>query len=634
MDQVFYNELNSSAEAVFIFPLPENATITELVYWVNGVRYVAEVKEKAEAVAEYNQRLQQWLDPALLEYLGDNLFRLKIVPVNPLSEIRTEITYAEMLNYSFGKVNYKFFLNTLELSSQPLNTVSISLNAQSEKNFKYFHSSSHQSSTASQITKVSDKEYDFFFGDENFFPSKDLKIEYETERNQIDFNVLTYTPSESDSIGDDSFYILWVTPPDTLTESEILPRDIVFTADVSSSMDGTRIQQLKLTLNLFLDLLEEGDKFNIITFGTNVQKFSNDLVNADQDNVAQAKTFVDQLYALGMTNISAALDSSLNQSYRDNAVNNMIFLTDGEPTIGEVNTEQIIEDVQNANSGIRIFSFGVGETISRSFLTNLSLQNNGIAEFIESDDEILETVEQHFYRISQPALTNIEIDLSTVNSWDIYPKIGGDLFYGSQLVQLGLYNKAGNFNITLNGDVKDDSVSFSKQVEFSRTPGGHSFVPRMWAIAKIENLLQLIEIHGESDELVDQIVELSLKFGILTPYTAMYVDPDDPNTANEPDEELPTEFSLAQNYPNPFNPETNIEFTIPSSSSNVFVEIKVYNFLGQLVKILVSESLPSGTHNVKWNGKNEAGRQMPSGIYIYTISAGNYTNTKKMILLR
>ena len=114
--------------------------------------------------------------------------------------------------------------------------------------------------------------------------------------------------------------------------------------------------------------------------------------------------------------------------------------------------------------------------------------------------------------------------------------------------------------------------------------------------------------------------------------TGFYIHPN--ATDIEGHEEIPTEFSLAQNYPNPFNPETNIEFTIPSGNSNVFLEIKVYNFLGQLVKILVSESLSSGTHSVKWNGKNEAGRQMPSGIYFYTISAGNYTNTKKMILLR
>ena len=102
VDQIFKNELNTSVETIYIFPLPENAMITELVYWVNGQKYTANIRERQEAVNAYNKKLRQWLDPALLEYLGDNLFRLSIVPVNALSDVRTEITYVEPLGYDLG----------------------------------------------------------------------------------------------------------------------------------------------------------------------------------------------------------------------------------------------------------------------------------------------------------------------------------------------------------------------------------------------------------------------------------------------------------------------------------------------------------------------------------------------------
>ena len=150
VDQIFFNEMNTSVEAIYMFPLPENAMITKLVYWFNGQRYEAEIKEREEAIAEYNNKLHQWLDPALLEYLGDNLFRLSIVPIDALSEVRTEITYVELLDYNFGENNYKFLLNTLELSSKPLETVHLSLDANSQAPYKYFKSSSHDNSSSTQ----------------------------------------------------------------------------------------------------------------------------------------------------------------------------------------------------------------------------------------------------------------------------------------------------------------------------------------------------------------------------------------------------------------------------------------------------------------------------------------------------
>ncbi|MCB9211778.1 MAG: hypothetical protein H6609_20645, partial [Ignavibacteriales bacterium] len=213
VDQIFYNEMNTSVEAIYLFPLPENAMITSMVYWFNGQRYEAEIRERQEAIADYNEKLSQWLDPALLEYLGDNLFRLSIVPVNALSEVRTEITYVELINYDFGVNNYKFLLNTLDLSSKPLETVRFYLDAKSQSPYKYFQSPSHENSSATSMTKVTDYNYTIEFGDENYFPDKDFILHYETIRDEVQFNVLTYTPTEEDSMGAESFYSLWITPP-------------------------------------------------------------------------------------------------------------------------------------------------------------------------------------------------------------------------------------------------------------------------------------------------------------------------------------------------------------------------------------------------------------------------------------
>lgn len=632
LDQTFYNEMNQQVESIFIFPLPENATITEMVYWVNGQRYVAEIRERQDAINAYNERLRQWLDPALLEYLGDNLFRLSIVPIDALSEVRTEITYIEPLKYDFGVVNYEFMLNTLELSSQPLETVMVEVNSSSKYPYQSFTCPSHQNSTALQINKISENQYKLLYGDENFYPDKDLKIKFQTAREEVDFKVLTYTPSEEDSIDEDSFYALWITSPDIVGEDEFISQNIVFTADVSSSMEGERIEQVKEAMNSFIDLLKPQDKFNIITFGTFVGQFKPDLIEANEENKQLARDYVSDLYALGLTNIDDALTSSLRQSFDNLSQNSLVFLTDGDPTWGETNLDSIISrSRRNNTSEVSLFSFGIGEDISHTLLERIASENHGYATYIASDDSIALVVSNLFTRISKPVLTNISIDLGGLDSWDFYPKTVNDLFWGSQLLYLGKYRNSGTFSVSLNGVVKDGAYNYSSEIEFPDTIGGHRFVPRLWAKEKINFLLMQIELYGEQDELVEQIIELSLMFEILTPYTAFYADPD--VTSIEDDAIVVNDFKLEQNYPNPFNPSTTITYSLPEGSVHS-VTLKIYNSLGELVKVLVNTSQSPGKHSIVWNGKDMHGYEMPSGIYFYTLEAGNVIITKKMMLLR
>ncbi|MGE5680438.1 MAG: VIT domain-containing protein [Bacillota bacterium] len=634
VDQTFYNELNTSVEAIYIFPLPANATISELVYWVNGVRYVAEIRERQQAVNDYNQKLRQWLDPALLEYLGNNLFRLSIVPINANSDVRTEITYVEPLSYDFGNVSYLFKLNTLALSSKPLQTVSVNINATSAFPYKKFISPSHASSTAAKITKIADNHYTFFFGDENFYPDKDLKIEFSTTRSEIEHHVLSYKPTVRDSMGNDNFYALWITPPDSLTAGDEIGKNIVFTADVSSSMDDNRMTQLKDALNNFLSLLTDKDKFNIITFGTFVKPYKTDLVEATQNNINDAKSFVDKLYALGLTNIDEALTTSLKQSYCDTTSNNVIFLTDGYPTWGDTTVAGILNHTKQFNTkNVRIFSFGIGTDISRSLLQNISDQNHGYAKFITSTDSIALVVNDHFKRISKPVLTDITIDFGGLVPRDVYPKTINDLFWGNQLVQLGLYSKGGLYDVTLRGKIRSKQVEFRQKVYFTDTTGGHRFVPRLWAKEKIDYLLQMIAVYGEKKELKDQIIELSLRFQILTPYTAFYVDPTKTDVKKE-NNAIADNFSLEQNYPNPFNPETKISYSLPSGRSAYSVVIKIFNSLGQLICVLVDREQSPGNYSVTWNGRDMNNKSVPSGIYFYSIQAEGFSAVKKMVLLR
>jgi Ca-activated chloride channel family protein len=634
VDQVFKNEMNTSVEAIYIFPLPENAMISGLVYWVNGQRFTSQIRERQEAVRDYNKRLREWLDPALLEYLGDNLYRLSIVPIDANTEVRTEITFIEPLKYDLGVVSYKFLLNTLELSPRALQTVAVTLDAWSQLPFARFESPTHPQSSASNLQKISDTHYHFFFGDENFFPDRDLVIEYTLDRNDVQIDLLAYTPAVTDSFGDDRFFSLWITPPEALMLEDVLPKNVVFTVDISSSMEGERMAQVKSALSRFLSLLNPTDRFNIVTFGNFVQKFQPDLVPASQEYLQQAGDFILQLYALGMTNIDLALRESLTQSFLDTTLKNLIFLTDGEPTWGEKNVDSILCRVDRINTkDVRIFSFGVGESINRAFLYNLSTQNHGFAYFISSDDSIAEVVSAHFLRMSKPVLHNISIDFGGLKTWDLYPKNIQDLYWGSQIQLLGLYRGSGHYPVKVSGEMRAKPFEFTQTIHFADSVGGQRFVPRLWARAKIDHILGLIQTYGETDELVNQIIDLSLRFQILTPYSAFYVDPNptliEPEPVGHPDQ-----FTLEQNYPNPFNPITEIRYQLPTGQSHYRVLIQIYDVLGRLVKVLEDRILAPGSYRVQWDATDHDGQPVPSGVYFYTIKTGMFTQTRKMILMR
>ena len=644
VDQIFKNEMNQTVEAVWVFPLPEGAVVTELYYWFNGLRYKAEIRERGEARDAYNQKIRRMLDPALLEYLGDNLYRLSIAPINANTDVRTEITYVELLPYEFGTIEYEFLLKAVELSPKPLNRVSVSGSVQTQSPIKYLNSPSHGTSTAMQITQVNDSKYDFVFGDENFTPEKDLKLAFETIREEVEVNVLRYTPFVKDSIGTDSYYAVWITPPDNLADEEIIPKKIVFTADVSSSMEGERIEQLKESLLAFLDNLGPNDMFNIVTFGTNVVSYKPDLTLATPQQIEEAKSFVINIGALGLTNIDDALTKSLQQSFSDEFANMIVFITDGYPTWGETFVPTILQNVENNNSSdVRIFSFGVGEDVSEALLVQLAVNNGGYATFIEKDDDIATVIGNHFLRISKPVLTDLDIKIEGLVTSDKFPRPLPDLFWGNQVMQLGIYKNSGALPVYLTGNIRGQQVSFTSQANFDNTPGGHPFVPRLWAKEKIDYLMNEIAMYGENDELINQVIELSLRFQILTPYTAFYSDPDDsdptePATAVEKDEGagMPTDFNLSQNYPNPFNPSTTIHYEIPS---NGIVCLKIYDLTGRLVKTLVQKVQNAGAYTIKWDGTDFNGNTVAAGIYIYKMeftsaSGEKFVQSKKMSFVK
>jgi len=634
IDQRFFNQSSTRVESTFIFPLPDGAVITELIYWFNGRKYQASLREREDAQKAYDTQIRKQIDPALLQYFGENTFKLNIAPIDPKSEVRFEITYAELLPYEFGRVDYRFLLNTTGLSPEPLDRVSVQIDAVTNKRFKMFYSPTHGNTPANHIDSLAPDHYSVNFGDEHFTSDKDLIVRFSTRQDGVDMTVRTYVPSPQDSFGVDGFYALWITPPDTVQSGALPERNIVFTADVSSSMEGPRIEQLRQALTIFLESLSPEDRFNIVIFSTAAVRYRPDLVRATPEEIASARAFVASLGAVGLTNIDEALHSSLDMSFGDTTNNVVVFMTDGYPTWGEVNSAAIVDSVRSYNAhGVRLFTFGIGDEVSRALLSQLAEKNGGYATYISSDDSISVAIEEYFRRAASPVMENMSIGFGGLSVYDVFPRSVPELFWGGQLLQFGRYRDGGTHLVTLQGDLLRKPFSLSTTVDFARVPGGNRAVARLWAKTKIDYLLAEIAQFGENKELVDAVIDLSIRYGVLTPYTAFYVDPNAPTAV--PDEVLTARrLSLMQNYPNPFTERTTIRFSVPPDAGLDRVTVTIYDIVGRPIRTLYSADATPGNFTVTWDGTDEQGRPVPAGAYICRLVSGAQQSTRTLLLAR
>ncbi|MBE9524888.1 MAG: hypothetical protein IMY76_07295, partial [Chloroflexi bacterium] len=206
----------------------------------------------------------------------------------------------------------------------------------------------------------------------------------------------------------------------------------------------------------------------------------------------------------------------------------LIFLTDGLPTEGVTETDQILRNFEfSAPENLRLFPFGVGYDVDTYLLDSLAVDHHGASTYVIPGERLDEALSSFYATISTPVLTDLELDFGDLVTYDLYPSPLPDLFAGSQIIVVGRYREGGTTNITLSGSVNGDlqTFHFDDQIFKSRNfkLDAQSSIPRLWATRKIGYLLNQIRLHGLEEEYVDQIVRLSIRYGIVTPYTSYLV---------------------------------------------------------------------------------------------------------------
>ncbi len=513
IDQVFVNEERYEVEGAYIFPLPEEAAISEFSLWVDGEKLEGEVLDRDQARRIYEDIVRSRKDPALLEYVGRNAFQARIFPIPPDGERRVELEYSQVLSMEGGLVKYVYPLDTERFSARPLEEVAISVEIHSNGPIKAIYSASHPVA----VDRRGDYNATVGYEEYDVIPDRDFELYYTVSGEDFGLNLLSYRQP-----GEDGFFLLLIAPKVEVKEREVVAKDVIIVLDTSGSMRGEKLGQAKDALEFVLDNLNDEDRFNIIAFSTGMRQYAARLQPAEERN--EALYFVRELEAVGGTDINRALLEALAQAEGERPTL-IIFLTDGLATEGVVDTEQIIANVdQEATKTARVFTFGVGDDVNTVLLDTLAQSHRGASAYVRPGQSIEEEVSAFYAKVSSPLLADLDLDFGEVHIEDTYPYPLPDLFAGTQLVLVGRYRQGGFTTITLDGEVNDVLQRFAYQDLHFRDEGGESFIPRLWATRKIGYLLSQIRLHGESRELVDEIVTLSVRYGIITPYTSFLVE--------------------------------------------------------------------------------------------------------------
>ncbi|MBI2302499.1 MAG: VWA domain-containing protein [Armatimonadetes bacterium] len=518
VDQVFHNDTNRPVEAEYVFPVPAGAAIRSFSV-VSGRQELTTTLMQGTAARSYFEAVvRRRKDPGLLQYLGQDAVRSRVFPVPAHGDVQMVVQYQELLQTDAGLTRYLYPLLPEKWSAKPLQKLSVTVSVETQTPLRALYSPTHNVS----ILRQGDRAGTATYAAENVMPDRDLLLYYGETPREVALDLLPFRE------GNEGYFLLLLTPgPPPADES--LPKTVLFVVDHSGSMSGEKIEQAKEALLFCLRGLGPEDKFHITAYNDAVTELADELLPAaDRTARAKAEAFVKRLDAGGSTNIHEALLRSLKAAGSDPLPRYVIFLTDGLPTAGVTDTDQIVKDVTAANAGkARLFAFGVGYDYNAQFIDKLALANHGYADNVLPEESIEAKISSFYAKLSKPALTDLAVEWSGAPVTDVHPEMLPDLFHGSELSLVGRYGQPGHLGVAVTGRRGGKAERYTAGFDLPASSTSHDFVPVLWATRRIGYLQDTIRLEGENETLVKELVDLSRRFGIMTEFTAFLATQDE-----------------------------------------------------------------------------------------------------------
>ena len=535
--QQFHNPYDEKIEAVYVFPLPQNAAVNEFIMIIGERRIRGIIRERQEAEHIYREARRQGHVASLLTQERPNIFTQKVANIEPGKDIDVDVKYFSTLAYVDGWYEFVFPMVVGPRFNPPGYTDGVGAVGRGKTGrsgqktevqyLKPHERSGHDISLALDIdagVKIEDiacpshaiqnskeglEKAHVRLSPLDSIPNKDFVLRYKVAGKRIKSALVTHTDQRG------GFFTLMLYPPNDLKRLKRAPMEMVFVLDCSGSMRGRPIAKAKDAIKRALRKLGPDDTFQVIRFSQSASQFGPDPVPATRENVRRAVKYVDALEGSGGTMMIEGIKAALDFPHDANRLRLVSFMTDGY--IG--NEVEILGAIHERLGESRIFSFGVGSSVNRYLLDRMAKLGKGAVAYVGLNDSSSEIIDRFYDCISHPALTNVEIDWGGLEVTDVYPARLPDLFVGRPLVLTGRLAGRENTTVRVTGSLGELTREIEVPVRFDGSEATHAGIACVWARKRIEDLANRATYERNPD-LPDEIKQVALEYSLMSTYTA------------------------------------------------------------------------------------------------------------------
>lgn len=534
IDQIFVNPNDFEVNGMYIFPVPEDAVLSNLALSIDGESISGELLSAEESRRIYRNSARYGGNRAILEHIGTRAFVARVPGISANAVRHVKFEYSQVVRAESDLAKYTYPLSLAKSASGFITHLHVEMEIESDHELRTIYSPSHDV----VINRQDDRHVNISYAARDVDPDDDFLCYYSVSDENFGITLLTHRAEESE----DGYFMLLVSPKYEVKQTEIVEKDFIFVLDHSGSMAGRKVEQAKEALRYCVQNLNDSDRFNLILFNTDITSLADRLNRGEEwfggerwpDSIGlsdklidvkngreKAFAFIDGIEGRGMTNINDALLTALADRPDPNRPRIIVFLTDGCPTVGVTNPARILENVAKTNKDqTRIFVFGVGYDVNDHLLDKMAADNGGTRNYVTPGEDIEIAVSSLFRKMNEPVLVDVGINFGQIVTKELTPKNLPDMFREEQLTILGRYEGSGDADLKLRGIIGSERHEFSKNVHFSELEPDNDFLPHLWAQSRIAELVDEAALNGENEELRREIERLSKEYGVLTPYTS------------------------------------------------------------------------------------------------------------------
>ena len=544
--QHFENPFKEKIEAVYAFPLPQNAAVDDMTMIVGERTVRGKILPREEARAVYEAAKSSGKVAGLLDQERPNIFTQSVANILPGEQVKITISYVEKLSYVNGAYEFVFPMvvgpryipgaqarnhgqsgggyspdtdrvpDASRITPKPPppgmrsgHDISLDVTLDAGLIIDNLTSQTH----VVDIQRPDIHSARLHLKGNSTIPNKDFILRYDVAGQAIQDAVLSHRSEKG------GFFTMILQPPERVMPADVTPKELVFVLDTSGSMNGFPIEKAKETMKLALDSLYPSDTFNLITFAGDTEILFPKPVPATDQNLRKAQTFLLSRSGAGGTEMMTAIKAALEPSDDQSHVRIVCFMTDGY--VG--NDMEIISEVQK-HQNARVFAFGIGSSVNRFLLDKIADAGRGEVEYVGLNDDGSAAARRFHERVRNPLLTDISIDWNGLQVADVYPQRIPDLFSAKPVVVTGRFTSPGRATIRLKGKMAGQDYVREIPVELPETMASHDVLASLWARARVDNLMDQ-DYQGAQNgnmraDLKDTITQLGIEYRLMTQFTS------------------------------------------------------------------------------------------------------------------